>query len=177
MSAIILINTLTIDAEFRIALDHQEIARISVTGDGQAEVPTTTEYTAQAFTSMGDFSLDSNQVSFTATTFNLLVRVIVENGYYDFQLVGSEGTQPNAIVCENTWDRPVKFRLARPNSPFEVVTVVDEHNNVSISTAQAWTIYAIVNGITTPGVTTANPDAAVTLVPDNQNGYSLKVER
>ena len=82
----------------------------------------------------------------------------------------------SAIVLENTWENSVQFKLSRPNSPVQIVKVVDEHNNVSISTAQQWTIYAIVNGITTENVETVNPNATITLLSDNnREGFLLKV--
>lgn len=55
------------------------------------------------------------------------------------------------------------------------VTVVDESNGGSVNTAQEWTVYAIVNGITTASVTTANPNATITLQADNTGGFSLTV--
>jgi hypothetical protein len=55
------------------------------------------------------------------------------------------------------------------------VTVVDENNDGSVITAQEWTVYAIVNGITTSSVTTANPNAIITLRADNTGGLSLTV--
>ncbi len=55
------------------------------------------------------------------------------------------------------------------------VTVVDENNDGSVITAQEWTVYAVVNGITTSSVTTANPNATVTLLADNTGGFSLTV--
>lgn len=98
--------------------------------------------------------------------------MLVEDGYYDFQLLALKG-HPNAISCENTFDNPAQFRLTRPNSPFQIVTVVDEHNYVNISTAQQWTLYAIVNGITTNSITTDNPDSTITLGSGDQNRYSI----
>ena len=53
--------------------------------------------------------------------------------------------------------------------------VVDEHNDEPVHTAQEWTIYAIVNGITTQSVTTTDPNAIVTLRQDNDEGFSLTV--
>jgi hypothetical protein len=54
-----------------------------------------------------------------------------------------------------------------------VPLVVDDASEVSA--AQMWTVYAIVNGITTESVTVTNPNAVVTLRPGNMDGFSLEV--
>jgi|GEM_PF-4480534 len=56
-----------------------------------------------------------------------------------------------------------------------VPLVVDENNDGFPNSAQAWTCYAIVHGITTQTVTVVNPDAMITLRQDNNEGFSLTV--
>ena len=54
--------------------------------------------------------------------------------------------------------------------------MVDENNNSEISTAQIWTVYAIVNGITSDTVTITNPNATVTAVAGNNgDGFTIVV--
>jgi hypothetical protein len=171
MSAIKLVNNIpasvTPATEFRLSQGSNQIARIGVHAGAQASVPTTTNYQAQAFTTMGDFSLTSNTVSFNSTSARLLAQVLTEDGFYDFQLALAPGSLPSAIVCENTWRNPVQFTISQPGSPMQIVTVVDEHNNTQVSTAQQWQCYAIANGITTPTVTVTDPDATITAVANN----------
>jgi hypothetical protein len=183
MPAIKLVNNVpqsnTASAEFRLCQGNagHMIARVGVHSGGQASIPISNQYTAQAVTTMGDFTLTSNTVSFTAGTVTLLAQVLTEDGYYDFRLVQAPGTQLSAIVCENTWRAPVQFNISQPGTPVQVVTVVDEHNNDVVSTAQQWTCYAIVNGITTATVTIYDPNATLTLTSDNNDeGYTLTVE-
>jgi hypothetical protein len=57
-----------------------------------------------------------------------------------------------------------------------VPTIADEHDEPVVNTAQPWSVYAIVNGITTPTVITSRPNATVTLRADNDDdGFSLTV--
>jgi len=56
-----------------------------------------------------------------------------------------------------------------------IPTVADEHNDIAVGTAEPWDIFAIVNGITTSSVTTTNPNATITAVDNNDDGYSLQV--
>jgi hypothetical protein len=173
MSAIKLVNNVPASkvptVEFRLFQGSNQIARIGVHAGGQASIPTTTNYQVQASTSMGDFSLTSNTLSFNATSATLTAQVLTEDGFYDFQLVQSAGTRPSALVCENTWRNPVQFTITQPGSPVQIVTVVDEHNNTVVSTAQQWQCYAIANGITTQTVTLANPNGSITITPDNND--------
>jgi hypothetical protein len=70
-------------------------------------------------------------------------------------------------------------RIARlgvhAGSSASVPLVVDENNDGQVTTAQEWTVYAIVNGITTPNVTIADPNATVMLREGNTEGFFLTV--
>src|SRR6266481_3455203 len=107
MSAITFVNAIGGDAahpaEFRLFQGSNQVARLAVAPGGRAVVPTDTKnITAQAFTTMGEFSLSSNVVHFEETAITLTAEVLQQDGYYDFELVLSPGTELNAIVCENT---------------------------------------------------------------------------
>jgi hypothetical protein len=60
-------------------------------------------------------------------------------------------------------------------SSASVPLVIDENNDGHVSTAEVWTAYAIVNGITTQNVTITDPNATVTLRQDNNEGFSLSL--
>jgi len=178
MSQITLANNVptsnTPAAEFRLLQGANQIARIGVHAGGAAAVPTTTSYNVQATTSMGDFTLTSNALTFSDTSALVLAQVLNEDGYFDFQLIQLPGTQPSAITLENTWRSPVQFTITQPGTPVEIINVVDESNNAIVSTAEQWSCYAIVNGITTATVTTNNPNATFTVTADNnESSYTL----
>jgi hypothetical protein len=175
VNAIRLINSLPLAVEFRFVQDNFVIARITVGGNAEEKIPTTTEYEVQAFTTMGSFALTSNPVSFRDTSITLKAQVLVEQGFYDFRLVALPGISPSAITLENTSDNPVQSKLTRPNTPFQIVTVVDEHNCLNISTVKQWTIDAVVNGLPTNAVVADNLDAAISVASDGRNGYLLTV--
>jgi hypothetical protein len=173
MSAITLINSYdgADAAEFRVFQGDHQACRLRVGRGGEATMPTDMEYVVQTTTNMDDFTLTSNTISFEGNSIKgnsiiLLAQIVVEKGYSDFQLEASQGTQPDMIVLKNTWENPVHFKIIPPNDPMQIITVVDEHNYPLISTTQAWTIYAIVNGITTETVETDNPNATIRLVSD-----------
>jgi hypothetical protein len=183
MGALTLINATSgaqaAPAEFRILQGQYQIARVGVAPGGQASVPVDEKaYVVKAMTVMGAFTLTSNTITFEHDSADFRAEVLEEDGFYDFQLVQSPATQLSSIVFENTWRNPVQFELSRPGTPVHVLVVVDEHNTASVSTAQQWQVYAIVNGITTSTVTINNPNATITAVAENRDseeGYELVV--
>lgn len=176
-SSITLLNQTSYDAEFRVLQGTDQVARIGVHPKAEADVPTGNSYQVQAVTSMGDFTLKSNIVSFEATSAHLLAKVqMTDPSLYDFQLNMVTATEPSAIVLENTWRSPVTFNILKDGSPMAIVRVVDEHNTDKVSTAQQWEVYAIINGITTTIKPTNNPSADVTALQDNNDdGFFLQV--
>jgi NaMN:DMB phosphoribosyltransferase len=82
VSAIKLINSYphADTAEFRVYQGNHQVARIGVHRGGEASIPTTTNYTAQATTNMGEFTLTSNTVSFEGNSITVLAQVLSEQG-------------------------------------------------------------------------------------------------
>jgi hypothetical protein len=162
--------------EFQLYQGNNRVARVGVQANGKAEVPTTSSYTAQASTTMGDVEVVSNPVTVSDPSVTLLAQVLVENGYYDFKLVPMSGISPNSVNLENTLPSPVQFKLTRPNTPVQIVTIVDEHNHGSLSAGDPYTAYAVVNGKQTQSVQITDPNATVTLKPNNNDdAFSLVV--
>lgn len=88
----------------------------------------------------------------------------------------SQGTHQIARIGVHAGGRASIPTISQPGTPVEIVPIVDENNNAEVNTAQPWTIYAIVNGITTPTVAVTNPNATVTVTPDNNDdGFTLTV--
>jgi hypothetical protein len=48
-------------------------------------------------------------------------------------------------------------------------------DDIAVGTAQQWTVYAIVNGITTAPLVVNDPNATVTLMADNAGGFLVMV--
>lgn len=163
-------------AEFRMRQGKDQVARVGVKPGGVAGIPTGHTYRAQAFTMTGRVSLSSEIVSFTDDSAMLLAQMEVNSEFLDFNLELQPGAEPSAIVCENTWKEPVTIKIWRDNSPLQTARVVSEHNNISISTAQEWEVYAIVDGITTQPLYIDDPNAVIELLKDNNDaGYYLQL--
>lgn len=180
MAAITLVNQVPSSsapsAEFRLSQANHAIARIGVVSGGRVTIPLQTgvpSYAVKAVTRLGNFMLTSNTLNISGASVGVRAQAQGDDGY--FQLVQLPGTQPQAIVCENTWREPVQFTLQVPGAPMQIVTVVDQHNSVQVSTAQQWQAFAIANGITTMPVTITDPDAVITLTANADDSYSLTV--
>ncbi len=180
MSAIRFVNNLSANiagtVEFRMMQGDHMVARIGVAAGGTAAVPVGShEYTVQAVSTMGEFTLTSAPLDINSASLVLVAEVLEEDGFYDFKLVQQPGTQLSTITCENTWSAPVQFKVSRPGSPFQFSFVVDANNETGISTEQRWSVYAIANGITCPAVVINSPDATVTAVANSGGGFVLVV--
>ena len=177
MSAIKVVNSIPASTapsvEFRLFQGDHQVARFGTHAGGSAEIPTAAEWTVQASTSMGDFTLTSNTFTFNESSVSVIAQVLTEAGYYDFQIVKGPGVRPSTITVQNRWRGPVQFSFMQSNPPVQTVIVVDEHNTGEVSTAQEWTAYAIANGITTQTVTITNPNATVTAIADTNGALSL----
>lgn len=165
-------------AEFHIARGNIAWARMSVQQCAEASVPTNVrQYAIQATTDLGDFKLESNLIDFSGDAARFHVEMLMENGEYDFRLTQLPSTQPSAFVFESDWREPVLFTITPSNGMRQSCVVVDEHNTVSVSTAQNWTVFAIVNGLTTENAIIGNPNATITVLNTNDtDGYTLVVK-
>lgn len=172
-----LVNTTPTSAEFRVLQGSNQIAKVSVAPGASARMPMGNAYSVSATTMIGGLALTTATVSFKAHSAFLIARVkLSAPGLYGFELLRIGATQPKAIVLENTWRAPVTFNITRNDSPIDILTVVDAYDELPVSTAQQWQIFAIVNGMTTPSVQTTNPDATITVYPDtDDDNYTLTV--
>jgi hypothetical protein len=172
-----LLNATRNSAEFRVLQGTLQVARIGVAPGASAVIPLGSDYSVQAMTNLGSFTLTSAPLTFDATSVHLLAQMkMSDSGLYEFQLVQANAAQPDTFLFENTWRNPVQFTVALDGNPTPAVLVVDKNNTVTVSTAQQWDIYAIIDGITTQTVRTDNPGATITAVQDaNEDGYALVV--
>jgi len=180
MTAITLRNILSPatspSAELRVSRGDHQIARIIVYAGGTASIPTAGTLTAQAFTNMGEFELTSNTLEVSGPPAAVRAQVIEKEGFSDFTITHLKDVHSDGITLLNGYTEPVTFTLTLPNSSFQLVTGVDANAEQNISTVQQWTVYAIVNGITTPAVTFTRPDATIVLKRNNdEEGFVLDV--
>ncbi len=143
------------------------VGRVTLESGAQMTLPRDHETAqAKATTLDGETTLFAGPATVSRTG-TLRAEMVLEGSAPAFRMLSGAGTEFQAIVCENTWREPTRFTLERPNSPFRAIFIVDEGGRAEISTAQAWTVFAIVNGITTAPVTQTGKDVAFELVEEN----------
>lgn len=165
-----LINNSTQMTEFQIFQGINPVARLGVAAGASAAVPTTESYQVTAATLTGQKVLKSNRVNFDGSSQTVRAQVALKNGCQRLELVASPGITPGTISLENTWDQPVQFKLSRPNSPFQIVTVVDSFNTLEFSPPPpVFTVLAAAPGSDMVAASVTNPNATITEV-ENSNG-------
>jgi hypothetical protein len=100
-----------------------------------------------------------------------------KNGTPDLRVAGAPGVEANTITLQNPTDAPVEFKLSRLNSPFQVVTVVDAHNDYNIVLPTLpYTVIARIKGKVAASVSFTDPDSHITAAPShNDSGVTLIV--
>jgi hypothetical protein len=180
MNAITFLNNTAYPAHFSAKKGGQVLARlVAIMPGARAEVPTEGTYSVSATT-----VVDGNTYATAPVTieggmhFLAQVRQMREQGTYVFEIV----VQPDGLgrlSFEKTTLNPVVFTLAKDGEPLQTVVVNSSFETVEIGTAESYSFQAIVNGITTEPVTTANPNAVVTAVAepfgDGELGYFVLV--
>jgi hypothetical protein len=176
MSALTFGNTTSYIAQFVLFRSEQVIARVPGLAPGaQLQVPVTDDYTVVATTVIDGNTYTSAPLDFTgAASFLAQVRQDAAQGTYVFEVIEAPSTRPDQLQFQKTTLGPVTFTLSRNGVILQNVVVTDSFETRTLQTAQEWTVYAIVNGITTAPVTTTNPDATITAVLDTsalEQGY------
>lgn len=168
MNTLTLMNATSYIAAFVVSRGQQVIARLPGLAPGaQLQVPATDDYTVVATTVIDGNTYTSAPLNVTgAASFLAQVRQSSAQGTYEFEVVESPSTRPDELQFQKTTLGPVTFALSRNGVLLQNVVVTDSFETKTVETAQQWTAYAIINGITTDTVTTTNPDATITAVVD-----------
>ena len=171
MHALTLGNTTSYIAQFVVSRGEQVIARVPGLAPGaQLQVPVTDDCTVTATTVIDGNTYTSAPLDFTgAASFLAQVRQEATQGTYVFEVIEGPSTRPDQLQFQKTTLGPVTFTLSRNGIVLQNVVVTDSFQTTTVETGQAWTVYAIVNGITTDTVTTTNPDATITAVFDTSS--------
>lgn len=168
MSALTFRNHTDFVAQFLVSRGEQVIARLPGLASGEHfAVPTAAVYRVVATTVIDGNTYTSAPLDFTdAARFLAQVRLVPAQGTYFFEVVEEMSTRPGQLQFQKTTPGPVTFSLSKNGVVLQNVVVTDSFQMKTVETAQEWTAYAIVNGITTGTVTITNPDATITVVAD-----------
>jgi hypothetical protein len=181
MSALTFRNHTDFVAQFVVYRGEQVIARLPGLASGEHfAVPTAAVYRVVATTVIEGNTYTSAPLDFTgAARFVARVRQSSAQGTCEFEVVEEASTRPDQLQFQKTTPGPVTFSLSSNGVVLQNVVVTDSFQTKTLQTAQEWTAYAIVNGITTGTVTTTNPGATITAVADTsarqEGDFTLEV--
>ena len=176
MSSLTLSNTTSYIAQFVVYRGEQVIARLPGLAQGaQLRVPVTDTFQVVATTMIEGNTYTSAPLEVTgAACFLAQVRQHATQGTYEFEVVQLASSRPDQLQFQKTSLAPVTFTLSRNGVKLQSVVVNDSFRIQTLNIGDTYSIYAIINGITTDTVTITNPDATITAVADTsvmQDGY------
>ena len=164
MSHLTLQNDTWFPAVFVVKKGEMTIARTPAVVYGAAlRIPTGQAYTAVAATVIEGNTYTSAPIAFSGAA-GFLARVVqrASQDTYEFEMVELPARSTDLLEFQNTTRAPVTFTLSRQGLRLQTVVVNDAFKNVSVSLAGSYSIYAIVNGVTTGTIQTDDPDAVIT---------------
>ncbi|UHQ24964.1 hypothetical protein LVB77_09945 [Lysobacter sp. 5GHs7-4] len=169
-------NTTNYIAQFVIRKGGQIIARLpGIAPEAQMVVPTEGTYQVTAMTIIDGNTYTSAPMDVTgACSFLAQVLQVPQQGAYEFDVVQGHSTRPDQMQFQKTTLSPVTFTIDKDGVPMQAVVVADSFSMETLDISDTFHIYAVVNGVTTDTVSTANPNAEVTATSDTstlEQGY------
>ncbi len=176
MSALTLTNSTSYIAQYVIHRGGLALARLPGLAPGATlSVPEAEIFEISASTLLeGNTYVSAPTTVSGATRFLAQVKQHISQGTYDFEVVTALSSVANQMQFEKTSLGPVTFQITHQGVPVQDVVVPDSFVQVTVEISDVYSIYAVINGITTDSVTTSNPDATVTAVSeatDMEFGY------
>ncbi|MBN8214217.1 MAG: hypothetical protein J0M09_14935 [Xanthomonadales bacterium] len=153
-------------AVFVVRKGQQTIARTpALAPGGELRVSGTQTRTVVATTVIEGNTYTSAPITVTASA-GFLARVLqhAPQGTYLFDMQEIPPRGPDCLEFQTTTSGPVTFTISNNGAHLQTVVVKDAFNVVSLPLAGTYSIYAIINGITTDVVQTDDADAVVTAI-------------
>lgn len=143
----------------------------------QAEllVPSDDVYTVIATTIIDGNTYSTAPATVTGPVeFLAQVKQDAQQGTYEFQMLIEPSPRADQMRFQKTTIGPVTFTISKNGAPVQSVVVPDSFMTQAVTINDTYSVYAVVNGVTTEGVQTTNPNAVITAVVDDtvfEGGY------
>jgi hypothetical protein len=178
MSALIFHNQTLYIAQFIAKQGQLVMARLpGVAPQAELRLPSDDDYTVAATTIIEGNTYSTAPASVTGPMqFLAQIKQNVTQGTYDFEMLVEPSPQADQMIFEKTTIGPVTFTISKNGAPVQSVVVPDSFRTESLTVAGSYSVYAVINGITTDTVQTTNPNAVITAVVDNtapETGYFM----
>ena len=176
MSALTFRNDTTYMAQYVVHKGQQTLARLPGIAPGAViSVPVADTFEISASTILNGNTYTSAPAAVEGPTHYLAqVKQMAAQGTYEFQVVATPSSAANQMQFEKTSLAPVTFHITRGGARLQHVVVQDSFAPVTLEISDVYSVYAVINGVTTDTVTTSNPNATITAVAgtsDTEFGY------
>lgn len=164
-------------AMFVVRRGDMTIARLPGLAPGAVlQVPTTQTYTVVATTVLEGNTYTSAPIVFT-DAMRFLARVVQQQaqGTYAFEVASMSSSDPAQLQFEATTVSPVVFQVSANGRHLQSVVVANAFTAQTLQIGDTYSIYAVINGITTEVVTTDNPDAVIAVVEESDASYAIEI--
>jgi hypothetical protein len=176
MSTLTFHNTTQYIAQFVVYKGEQVVARLpGLTPNAQLQVPSDDTYEVTASTILEGNTYTSAPATVSgAMGFLAQVKQNVQQGSYDFEMLVEPSSTADHMEFQKTTLSPVTFAISKNGVHLQSVVVQDSFLMKTLQISDTYSIYAVINGVTTETVQTTNPNAVITAHVDNsdlESGY------
>lgn len=163
-SYLTLLNETDFPAMFTVKNGDMTIARIPAIPSGaMLQVPTSQTYTVVAATVIEGNTYTSAPISVSGPA-GFLATILQHGaqGTYEFDMQQLPPRSADQMEFQTTTLSAVTFTISCNGIHLQSVIVSDAFRAVTLSLADTYTLYAVINGVTTQIIQTTNPDATIT---------------
>jgi hypothetical protein len=176
MSALTFLNTTPYIAQFVVFKGEQIVARLpGIAPNAQLQVPSDDTYQVTASTILEGNTYTSAPATVSgAMGFVAQVKQNNVQGTYDFEMKVEASNSADQMVFQKTTINPVTFSISKNGVLLQNVVVQNSFLVKTLQIGSTYSMYAVINGVTTDTTQTNNPNAVITAQLDNtdlESGY------
>ncbi len=172
------INKTKFVADFFLSKGELVVAKMPGLAPGaELQVPTDhNDYQVQAKTTRDDHTYESELLS-VAVGDSLNSEVVEESGHtgLTFKLIKKLGTHSQAILFQSATNTPVIYSLGIGGHVLQNVVLSNEFAQKTLKVGSVFYIYAIINGLTIPMISTSDAGATITALPAQAGEFILQI--
>lgn len=175
MSALTFLNDTLFTAQFVAMRGQLPLNRLPLTNPGATlQLPSDDSYQVIATMPDGGNTYESSPATINGpTAFLAQITDNVEKRTFDLEIKVDKNTSAE-MVFQSTAINPVTFDISKHGKRLKRVVVQNSFEVETLTLGNDYTIYAVINGITTRSMRTSNPNAVITALADDGH-FTLSV--
>lgn len=171
-----LLNNTKFDAQYVVKKGAQIIARLpAITPGAKLSVPTADTYEVIATTLIENNTYTSAPIEVGGSMgFLAQVLQVQAQGTYEFDVQEFPSSVADQLVFQSTCLNPVTFSILKDGKPLQNIVVSDSTQSQSLDISDTFSIYAVIEGVTTATIVTSDANATITATTNQsmlEGGY------